>query len=136
MGTAYRVDWLCGFRILAIALITGLIGAAEPPLAQDELNVSITYVTQGEDRVIPLSLLDTLLLDEGLMGARQAITENQTTGEFLGHNYELKEVVVPEDGDLVASFKEALAAGDRFFILDLHAKQIMALADLPEAKSA
>ncbi len=136
MGTAYRVDWLCGFRILAIASITGLIGAAEPPLAQDELNVSITYVTQGEDRVIPLSLLDTLLLDEGLMGARQAITENQTTGEFLGHNYELKEVVVPEDGDLVASFKEALAAGDRFFILDLHAKQIMALADLPEAADA
>ena len=32
--------------------------------------------------MIPLSLLDALLPDE-VMGARQAITENQTTGRFL-----------------------------------------------------
>ena len=70
------------------------------------------------------------------MGARQAITENQTTGSFLGHNYTLTEVVVPEDGDLVAAFKEALAGGERFFILDLHADQVLALADLPEAADA
>ena len=69
--------------------------------------------------MIPLSLLDTLLPDEGLMGARQAITENQTTGRFLGHEYALAEVVVPADGDLVAAFEDALAAGQRLFILDL-----------------
>jgi ABC transporter substrate binding protein (PQQ-dependent alcohol dehydrogenase system) len=136
MAARHHLDWLHRIVLLAIVPITGLIGATEPAAAQDELKVSIAYVTQEEDRPIPLSLLDTLLPDEGLMGARQAITENQTTGQFLGHDYQLTEVIVPEDGDLVAAFKQALAAGERFFILDAHADQILALADLPEAADA
>jgi ABC transporter substrate binding protein (PQQ-dependent alcohol dehydrogenase system) len=136
MAARHHLDWLHRIVLLASVPITGLIGSTEPAAAQDELKVSITYVTQEEDRVIPLSLLDTLLPDEGLMGARQAVTENQTTGQFLGHEYALTEVIVPEDGDLVGAFKQALAAGQRFFILDLHADQILALADLPEAADA
>ncbi len=104
--------------------------------AADPLEVKITYVTQDEDRVAPLSLLDSLLPDEGVMGARQAIKENQTTGSFLGQTFELNEVLVPKGGDLVAAFKAALAAGQRLFILDLHADQLLALADLPEAAGA
>jgi ABC transporter substrate binding protein (PQQ-dependent alcohol dehydrogenase system) len=136
MALRHRLDCLRGIALLATVPITGLIGAPQPAAAQDQLNVSITYVTQEEDRVIPLSLLDTLVPDEGLMGARQAITENRTTGQFLGHDYQLDEIVVPEDGDLVAAFAQALAAGQRLFILDLHADQILALADLPEAADA
>jgi ABC transporter substrate binding protein (PQQ-dependent alcohol dehydrogenase system) len=136
MAAGFRIDRLCGFALLALGSVTALAAAAAPAAAQDKLEVPITYVTQEEDRVIPLSLLDTLVPDEGLMGARQAITENQTTGQFLGHNYTLNEVVVPKDGDLVAAFKEALAAGQRLFILDLQADQILALADLPEAADA
>jgi ABC transporter substrate binding protein (PQQ-dependent alcohol dehydrogenase system) len=136
MAAGFRIDRLCGFALLALGSVTALAAAAAPAAAQDKLEVPITYVTQEEDRVIPLSLLDTLVPDEGLMGARQAITENQTTGQFLGHNYTLNEVVVPKDGDLVAAFKEALAAGQRLFILDLHADQILALADQPEAADA
>jgi ABC transporter substrate binding protein (PQQ-dependent alcohol dehydrogenase system) len=122
------------WRVPAVVLIALLL--AQPARAADPLQATITYVTQEEDRVVPLSLLDTLLPDEGLMGARQAITENQTTGRFLGHEYALAEVVVPEDGDLVAAFKDALAAGQRLFILDLRGEQILALADLPEAADA
>ena len=73
MAGRHCLDGLCGLAPLAVASIMGLIGATGPAVAQDELNVSIAYVTQEEDRVIPLSLLDTLLPDEGLMGARQAI---------------------------------------------------------------
>jgi ABC transporter substrate binding protein (PQQ-dependent alcohol dehydrogenase system) len=122
------------WRVPAVALIALLL--ALPARAAGPVQATITYVTQEEDRVVPLSLLDTLLPDEGLMGARQAITENQTTGRFLGHEYALAEVVVPEDGDLVAAFKDALAAGQRLFILDLRGEQILALADLPEAADA
>jgi ABC transporter substrate binding protein (PQQ-dependent alcohol dehydrogenase system) len=136
MAAGYPIDRLCGFALLALGSVTVLTGPAAPAAAQDKLDIPIVYVTQEEDRPIPLSLLDTRLPDEGLMGARQAITENQTTGSFLGHNYTLTEVVVPEDGDLVAAFKQALADGGRFFILDLHADQVLALADLPEAADA
>jgi ABC transporter substrate binding protein (PQQ-dependent alcohol dehydrogenase system) len=136
MAAGYRIDRLCGLALLALGSVTALAGAAAQTAAQAKVEVPITYVTQEEDRVIPLSLLDTLVPDEGLMGECQAITENQTTGQFLGHNYTLNEVVVPKDGDLVAAFKEALAAGQRLFILDLHADQILALADQPEAADA
>jgi ABC transporter substrate binding protein (PQQ-dependent alcohol dehydrogenase system) len=132
-----RRDGRRGLARLTSAVTALLIGAAGPAVAQsDPLTVEITYLTQDEDRVIPLSLLDTLLPDEGLMGARQAISENQTTGRFLGHDYALAEVLVPTDGDLVAAFQDALAAGQRLFILDLHAPQILTLADLPEAADA
>ena len=117
-------------RLLGAALIAlGMCWQAAAAAAADQLEVRITYLTQDEDRVVPLSLLDTLLPDEGLMGAREAIAENQTTGSFLGHSYELSEVLVPKDGDLVGAFKDALAGGQRLFILDLHADQLLALVD-------
>jgi ABC transporter substrate binding protein (PQQ-dependent alcohol dehydrogenase system) len=120
----------------AVLIALGVCWQAAAGAAADQLEVRITYLTQDEDRVAPLSLLDTLLPDEGLMGAREAIAENQTTGSFLGHAYELNEVLVPKDGDLVGAFEEALAAGERLFVLDLHAAQLLALADLPEAADA
>lgn len=131
--------WLRSRRTLgglALAAFLGAMVACGGVHAADPLDMRITYVTQEEDRLVPLSLLDTLVPDEGVMGARQALEENQTTGRFLGHNYELNEVIVPKDGDLAAAFKEALAAGDRLFILDLHADQVESLADLPEAADA
>jgi ABC transporter substrate binding protein (PQQ-dependent alcohol dehydrogenase system) len=122
-------------RLSALVIIAGLAGAA-PVAAQDELAVSITYITQEEDKPRPLSLLDPVLTDEGLAGARQAIGENQTTGQFLKHEYRLNEIVVPEDGDLVAAFEEALAAGETLFVADVYGDQLLALADVPEAERA
>ena len=107
-----------------------------PAAAQEELAVSITYITQEEDKPRPLSLLDPVLTDEGLAGARQAIGENQTTGSSSSTSYTLNEIVVPEDGDLVAAFEEALAAGERLFVADVYGDQLLALADLPEAEGA
>ena len=97
---AGRRDLGTGFRFAGCARsrrrgLRRWLAARRCRARRTELDVTITYVTQDEDRVIPLSLLDTLLPDEGLMGARQAITENQTTGRFLGHDYQLAEVVVP-----------------------------------------
>ena len=131
MTAGYRLE-----RLLALAMTASLVAVAAPAIAQEELSVSITYITQEEDKPRPLSLVDPVLTDEGLAGARQAIGENQTTGQFLKHTYALNEVVVPVDGDLVAAFKEALAAGERLFVADVYGDQLLALADLPEAEGA
>jgi ABC transporter substrate binding protein (PQQ-dependent alcohol dehydrogenase system) len=136
MAARYRLDWPCALATLAMAWSTGLGGAPGPAVAQEELPVSITYVTQEEDRPRPLSLLDPVLTDEGLAGARQAMSENQTTGQFLKHDYSLNEIIVPENGDLVGAFREALAAGERLFVADVKGDQLLALADLPEAEGA
>ena len=104
-------------------------------LAADGLDVSIAYITQKEEVLLPLSLLDHPVPEDlGRMGAAQALAENQTTGNFLGHRYQGNDVVVPEDGDLLQAFKDAVSAGNRLFIADLHADQLRALAALPEAE--
>ena len=123
----FRILWLAG-------LAWGL--AAAPVRAADEVDVTLTYLARDEPPLEPLSLAEPTLTDAGLMGARQARDDNQTTGAFLGHQYELVERIVPEDGDLGAVFDEALAAGERLFIADLKKDDLLALAPKADAAGA
>jgi ABC transporter substrate binding protein (PQQ-dependent alcohol dehydrogenase system) len=117
-------------RVLGVGLLFAAAGGAQAA----PLEVTITYLTRAEPPLAPLSLAEPILEDEGIMGARQAIRENQTTGRFLEHNYELAERILPEDGDLAAAFDEALAAGERLFVADLRKEDLLALA--PKADEA
>jgi ABC transporter substrate binding protein (PQQ-dependent alcohol dehydrogenase system) len=103
----------------------------EPPL-----EVSIAYLTQQARRLPPLSLVDQPTTDNGLLGARLGIEDNNTTGRFIGQQFALDEAAVVEDGDVAAAFRALHAKGHRFFALDLPAAQLLAVADLPEAKDA
>ncbi len=118
--------------LAAFALATVTAGGVSGAPVQFD----ITYITQQEPVVQPLSLVEPILEDEGLVGARQAVNENQTTGQFLQHQYQLIERIVPEDGDLFAEFEAALAAGERLFIADLHAEQLLQLAPLADEAGA
>jgi ABC transporter substrate binding protein (PQQ-dependent alcohol dehydrogenase system) len=102
----------------------------------DALAVPIVYLTKAEPPVAPLSLAEPLLTDEGLAGARQALADNNTTGRFLNHAYELVETIVPQEGDLAAAFEAALTEGRRLFVADLHADQLLSLAPLADAAGA
>jgi len=124
-----------GFRV-ARGLLAALITAAGGAALGAPLQVGVTYITQEEPAIQPISLVEPVLGDEGVVGARQALTENQTTGQFLEHEYTLVERIVPQDGDLVAAFEAALAAGERLFIADLHAAQLLELAPLADAADA
>jgi ABC transporter substrate binding protein (PQQ-dependent alcohol dehydrogenase system) len=127
------------FRIVRLVGLAWLVLAA-PGLgavrAADELAVVVTYVAREEAPLVPLSLAEPILEDEGLMGARQALGDNKTTGAFLGHQYQLVERIVPADGDLGAVFDEALAAGERLFVSDLKKDDLLALAPKAEAAGA
>ena len=123
--------------VWALVLVAWAASAA-PVLAADELEVRIGYVTQAEPAGLrPLSLLEPPELpDEGLAGARLGIADNATTGQFLGHTYDLDEVIVPEDGDPVAAVQTMLADGQRLIVADLPADDLLAIADLPAAEDA
>ncbi|MGI9508430.1 MAG: ABC transporter substrate-binding protein, partial [Geminicoccaceae bacterium] len=106
-------------------------------IAADKLAVDMTYLSQEVERLAPLSLLDPLEIpDEGFAGARLGLDDNQTTGSFLGHDYTLAEVQVPNDGDLIAEAKDILAAGARLLVIDAPAAQLLEVADLAEAEGA
>ena len=113
-----------------------LAAVLAPPLAAQELDVAITYLGRQDPPAIPLSLVEPVLEDEGIKGAQQAIRDNQTTGRFLKHDYRLSERVVAPDGDIVAEFNAALAAGERMFVADLRIDDLLAIAPLADAAGA
>jgi len=101
--------------------------AAAPP-------IEITYLGLTVERVLPLSYLDQPPADEGIQGARLALGDDQTTGQFLGQSFHLNEDVAADAVGAIDAFKKHVAAGQRLFVTDLPAPLLLQLADLPEAK--
>ncbi len=124
-------------KLYRTALLAVSLLAAVVTQAADELTIDVTYLTQKIERLPPLSLLDPIeILDNGLAGARLGRDDNQTTGGFLGHDYQLEDITLPIDGDLLKTTVDALNAGKHFFLVDAPADQLLAIADLPGAGDA
>src|SRR5262245_25651595 len=98
--------------------------------------IRLVYLGKAYDEPVPLSLVDKVLTDNGVQGARLATGDNNKSGRFLGQEFELVEAIVPKNGDVVAKAKEVLVAGDWLVIADLEAPDLLAVASLPEAKDA
>jgi len=125
-------------RLLRAAALSALVGVAafDGALAQtgsDTQPVAIGYLTQEQEPPIPLSFLDPILTDEGVQGARLALSDNISTGRFMGQDFALREFIVPEDADLAAAFDEVVADGLRLVVVDLPAEGLLTIADHPAA---
>ncbi|HEY9550224.1 MAG TPA: branched-chain amino acid ABC transporter substrate-binding protein, partial [Kiloniellaceae bacterium] len=116
-----------GVILAALAAVPAVATAAPA------LDLPIVFLTRAEEPRLPLSFVDPVVEDPGVWGARLAIKDNQTTGRFLGHTYELVEVIVPADADIAAAFAEQVAAGGRLFIADLPRDDLLAIARHPES---
>jgi len=123
----------CGVLIFLSAGCPGHLAAQSQTTP---VNIPIAYLTQHTKTLPPLSLADQPTENNGLMGARLGIEDNNTTGKFTGQNFVLSEAVVAEDGDIAAAFRDLYGKGNRFFVIDLPETQLLAIADLPEAKDA
>jgi ABC transporter substrate binding protein (PQQ-dependent alcohol dehydrogenase system) len=99
-------------------------------------NMRVVYLGKEYAEPLPLSYAEKPITDKGIQGARLMLKEANQAGTFVGHSFELIEAIVPEDGDVVAKAKELLAAGERFIIADLEPADLLAVADLPDAKDA
>jgi len=121
--------------LIIFAAAIGLLSSSAQAQEQ-QIEVPIAYLTQRIKSLPPLSLVDQPTTDNGLMGARLGIEDNNTTGKFTGQHFLLNESVVPESGDVTATFRDLYAKGNRVFVIDLPAGQLLTVADLPEAKDA
>ncbi len=111
--------------------------AASSEAKSNEFVTHYAYLGKAYREPAPLSLLKPAVIpDEGLAGVRLGTNYNNQAGKFLGLKYVLDETMVPEDGDVVAAAKKLLAAGEHLIIADLKAPDLLAVADLPEAKNA
>ena len=120
----------CALLIFSSALLISLSSALwTTARATDELEVPILYVSRAEPERIPLSLLDIPPEQNGLLGARLGLADNQTTGNFLGHTYSMESLVVVEGDDVIAQVRPLVSAGQGLIIADLDAADLLALSD-------
>lgn len=128
---------VAGTLALLLAATAGAVPTGAPASAKEgPLVTHYVYLGKLYREPPPLSLLEPVVDDKGLAGARLSNNQNNVAGQFLKQQFVLDEVVVPEGGDVVAAARKALASGQRFIIADLKAPDLLAVADLPEAKGA
>src|SRR5690606_35797759 len=82
------------------------------------VTVRIGYLGKRYEEPPPLSLVDKVLTDNGIQGARIGINYNATTGNLLGHAYQLEEAVIDPEEDVVTKAKDLLADGVDLIIAD------------------
>src|SRR6476619_4386728 len=110
--------------------------AAAPSAAAAIKPMRIYYLGKEYDEPLPLSYAEKPIIDKGIQGARLMLKEANQAGALVGSAFEMVEAIVPQDGDVVAKAKEILKDGDAFIIADLEPADLIAVADLPEAKNA
>jgi ABC transporter substrate binding protein (PQQ-dependent alcohol dehydrogenase system) len=110
---------------------TGGAAAAKPVKV-----VKIYYLGKRYPEPPPLSIAEPIVTDKGIQGARAGLIDNNRTGQFLGVNFQLINDRIPVQGDIVAKAKEILKGGDALIVADLEPKDLLAVADLPEAKNS
>ncbi|MGO4683706.1 ABC transporter substrate-binding protein [Hyphomicrobium sp. 2TAF46] len=99
------------------------------------LQVEIGYLGRAYPEPLPVSLVEPVITDQGVQGARLGVSDNLATGRFLSQSYRLDEKITPKDGDVVADAK-ALLQSTHLLLADLEQDDLLRLADLPEAHDA
>jgi ABC transporter substrate binding protein (PQQ-dependent alcohol dehydrogenase system) len=89
--------------------------------------VRVGYLRWTERRPT-ISLLDKPPPDDGLAGARLAISDNNTTGRFMNQQFDLSDVSVREDDDPVAALAGLAGQGIALVLTDVPADRLLTLA--------
>src|SRR5271163_643909 len=122
-----------GHSSLLLAIVVVVMAAPVAGVCAGGQIVKIGWLSQTMKRTLPLTYLDQPPQDEGIQGARLAIADNNTTGQFTGQSFQLVESVAPEDGDPAGAFRVLMARGVRLVVTDIDAQQLLTIAALPDA---
>ena len=102
-------------------------GAAKP--ARPVTEIRIGYL-RAYAPSLALSVLAIPPRDEGIAGGNVAIADNNTTGKFMGQQFALDVTEVKPDADVVQTFRDMVAKGDRYVLADISAGQLLSIADI------
>jgi ABC transporter substrate binding protein (PQQ-dependent alcohol dehydrogenase system) len=110
--------------LIGAMLMTALIDAA---MAATPTEIRIGYLAPAK---VPqtLSLIEQPAEDDGIAGARLAIEDNNTTGQFTGQRFALEELRL-KHGDDAANAARDLAERAPFIVADLGPDDLLRAAD-------
>lgn len=112
------------------------VEAANAPVKAAAITIAILYLKQLRDINPPLSLLDLPPADDGVAGAKLAIADNNTTGQFLNQSFKLDVVEDASVDALIKAASDAIGAGTGFILADMAPADLLKLADALAAKPA
>lgn len=129
-----------GFSIAeAKAKPKAAVPAKQPSVVKQETPakqiINIAYLSQEQAVPPALSNLDPFIQNKGLLGSELAISDNNTTGQFTGQQFELSKFIVPVDGDVEAVFNKDVAGKFPLVVSMLPAELLNKLADSAAGKS-
>lgn len=105
-----------------------LLSPQAQAVGEVKLVVPIVYITREEEPHIPLSLLDLPAEQEGLLGAQLGLNDNQTTGNFLGHEYQLRDLMIQPVQSIDDIIPELSVEEDHLILADLLVDDLLALS--------
>lgn len=117
--------------ILALFGLLWLLALLPAPARAEPL--AIHYLERRIERPTPLNNEDPIPDDEGLKGAELGLKDSNATGRFVALSFALHSRIVEPDEDVRAAFLSLGAP--RFVVLNAPAADVLALADLPEARN-
>ena len=120
-----------GFLLSAPAVLTpaqGEAGTTDPSTPEPTL-VSIGYLKQEVEELVPLSRLNVKPEDLGIAGAKIALRDNNTTGKFTNQKFTLDVERVPVGGDAVSALRKLVESGHHFILVDAPASVLLTVSD-------
>jgi len=96
--------------------------------------VNIAFLAEKVPAQAALSNLDPVLIDEGVQGALLGIKDNNTTGQFTGHQYNLKSIEVPVGDNVIVAFESLVEAGYKYLIVDVQPTTLQKLLIMAREK--
>ena len=103
--------------------------AATTPLKAESLDVQIGYLQWVPDQGPVLSNIIPDPEDAGLRGAELAISDNSTTGKFLGQTYSLQSDVADSEDAAMAAFESMRQNGIDLFVVNAPATTLKSLTE-------
>ncbi|MET0408760.1 MAG: ABC transporter substrate-binding protein [Hyphomicrobium sp.] len=122
-----RLAWLLPFTLMS--------AASADPAPLPVVNVEIGYLSRDYPEPLPISLIEQVITDQGVQGARLGIKDNLATGKFLNQSYRLIEKITPAESNIVGD-AEALLKTTKLIVADLEPEDLLRVADLPDAREA
>ncbi len=110
--------------------------ASAPPATGEVQRIAVVLARELRDRPPPLSLLDFPPKDDGVAGARLAVDDNNTTGQFLKQEFALDVVESATVPELIAEAVKRVEAGAGFIVADMSAEALLQLADALKGRDA
>jgi ABC transporter substrate binding protein (PQQ-dependent alcohol dehydrogenase system) len=117
-----------GKRALITGVAVAVLGTTTRAVCADAATIGIGYIRWAQSR-LTISLLDKPPRDDGLAGAKLAISDNNTTGRFVGQQFELSDAEVLAGADPVSTLAALAGRGITLMLTDVPGKLLPQLAD-------